>query len=152
MSGPHRGHWAWHWWLLLIVGHILIDDKPSASLGLLRPSWTHLLFAQPYNVQSQSCPRLDHWNHWGHVVHSVLVTREQERLVSCCGNNNIDCMQKMAALWDMQGEEGVEKKLSDISDGVRRQHLSPSRFSSSNNTRKVCCGTSRFGSPFDVTQ
>lgn len=69
----------------------------------------------------------------------------------------------MAALWDIKGEEAVEKKLSDISDGVRHQsrHHNARLFSSDSESgsiiettnrvtaKRVCCGSSRFGSPFD---
>lgn len=50
----------------LVQGDVLIDDKPEIT-GVIEPSWSHVLFDQPYN-QSIDKPRICNWSEWREVV------------------------------------------------------------------------------------
>lgn len=54
----------------LVRGDILIDDKPEIT-GVLQPTWTHIVFDQPYN-RNENKPRIRHWSEWKNVVNNVL--------------------------------------------------------------------------------
>jgi 5'-nucleotidase len=54
----------------LIYGDILIDDKPQIT-GLIEPSFTHVLFDQPYN-KGEDKPRITQWREWKKVISTVL--------------------------------------------------------------------------------
>ena len=54
----------------LVYGNILIDDKPVIK-GIMKPSWTHIIFDQPYNINEDK-PRIIKWNNWVDVIQSVL--------------------------------------------------------------------------------
>lgn len=49
----------------LVQGDILIDDKPDVS-GRIVPSWTHILFDQPYNRSSRV--RRINWQNYREVL------------------------------------------------------------------------------------
>lgn len=137
-------HLGWDWKMrsilthdkTLVNGDILIDDKPAASVGLLRPSWTHMLFSQPYNVQHGFCPRLDSWKNWGPAVYNVLIEREK---------------QKHIALTNMSHEKlrftvpYSSKGPSNSNDDVKNGN---NKLQSKSNE---CCGFSRFGSPYSTS-
>lgn len=50
----------------LIHGDYLIDDKPSVE-GVIKPSWTHIVFNQPYNTNSKSKYRID-WDDYNNFL------------------------------------------------------------------------------------
>jgi 5'-nucleotidase len=54
----------------LIHGDILIDDKPKIT-GVIEPSFTHILFDQPYN-RNENKPRITQWKDWKEVIENVL--------------------------------------------------------------------------------
>lgn len=47
----------------LVRGDLLIDDKPAVT-GDLTPTWSHVVFDQPYNRQAPSPLRLSRWQDW----------------------------------------------------------------------------------------
>ncbi len=47
----------------LVHGTVLIDDKPDIE-GVVRPSWKHVYFNQPYNRGDMSRPRITNWKKW----------------------------------------------------------------------------------------
>lgn len=53
----------------LVRGHLLIDDKPEIT-GVMTPSWTQILYTQPYNssVQGQHFT----WKDWPKLKDSLL--------------------------------------------------------------------------------
>lgn len=52
----------------LVDGDVLIDDRPGmAERGIQTPTWTHILFDQPYNRHLEEQPRLD-WSNWKEVL------------------------------------------------------------------------------------
>jgi len=46
----------------LVMGDILIDDKPEIS-GCVKPRWKHILFTQSYN-KNVDLKRINNWNYW----------------------------------------------------------------------------------------
>jgi 5'-nucleotidase len=61
----------------LIHGDILIDDKPKIT-GAIEPSFTHILFDQPYN-RNENKPRITQWKDskdWKEVIESVLLSKK----------------------------------------------------------------------------
>lgn len=50
----------------VIWGDYLIDDKPVVT-GVMKPSWEHIIFSQPYNLQVMSKRRID-WQNWDTVL------------------------------------------------------------------------------------
>lgn len=49
----------------LVKGTCLIDDKPTAMLGVSDPSWKLILFCQPYNrTVSNAAGTLHSWDEW----------------------------------------------------------------------------------------
>lgn len=44
----------------LVHGDILIDDKPEVT-GATTPSWEHVLFTQPYNINIENKRRMNTW-------------------------------------------------------------------------------------------
>lgn len=51
----------------LVYGNFLIDDKPEVT-GLMKPSFRHILYDQPYNRKvEKERPRLD-WSNWKEVL------------------------------------------------------------------------------------
>ena len=49
-----------------INGDILIDDKPKIS-GVQNPSWEHVIYTQPWNVNVKGLRRLT-WDNWKDVL------------------------------------------------------------------------------------
>lgn len=64
----------------LVAGNLLIDDKPEPSShwsGSLakEPSWKHVVFSQPFNVEAPECrgkPRLETWSDWREMLSPFL--------------------------------------------------------------------------------
>jgi 5'-nucleotidase len=54
----------------LVRGDVLVDDKPEVT-GVERPSWVHVLFTQPYNVDVLK-PRLNAWTEWREMLEQVV--------------------------------------------------------------------------------
>lgn len=50
----------------IIHGDFLIDDKPEVK-GIQTPTWEHVLYSQPYNMQIDSKRRLT-WKDWNEVI------------------------------------------------------------------------------------
>lgn len=50
----------------LVHGDILVDDRPEI-LGLVKPSWEHVLYTQPYNKSIEGKRRLT-WANWKEVL------------------------------------------------------------------------------------
>ena len=50
----------------LVYGDFLIDDRPEIS-GLIKPSWEHILYTQPYNQNVEGKRRLT-WKNWKEVL------------------------------------------------------------------------------------
>lgn len=50
----------------LVRGDWLIDDNPEIE-GVLSPSWTHVVFAQPYNINFKG-PRISEWKRWKEII------------------------------------------------------------------------------------
>jgi 5'-nucleotidase len=46
----------------LVRGHILIDDKPEIT-GALQPTWSHVVFDQPWNRNTMTLQRFS-WKDW----------------------------------------------------------------------------------------
>jgi len=53
----------------LVQGDLLIDDKPHIN-GILQPSWEHILYSRPYNLQINSKRRLT-WKNWKQVIYHI---------------------------------------------------------------------------------
>lgn len=51
----------------LVVGDVLIDDKPTIHGVNPDPHWHHVLFDQPYNREINK-PRITNWGPWKEVV------------------------------------------------------------------------------------
>jgi 5'-nucleotidase len=52
----------------LVFGDYLVDDKPMVN-GSLDPSWEHVIFTQPYNVEiADHRRRLNVWSEWAEVL------------------------------------------------------------------------------------
>lgn len=47
---------------------VLIDDKPKISGACKDPTWTQVLFTQPYNSRIQDKPRMSDWSEWRCVL------------------------------------------------------------------------------------
>lgn len=47
----------------MVRGDYLIDDKPDIT-GRFEPTWTQIMFTQPYNVDVQAQFRLNSWADW----------------------------------------------------------------------------------------
>lgn len=47
----------------IMLGDVLIDDKPNIT-GHATPTWTQVIFDQPYNQERQDLPRLLTWDDW----------------------------------------------------------------------------------------
>lgn len=56
----------------LVRGDILVDDKPVVTGSIASPSWTHVIFDQPYNRTVASAPRLCQWAEWEVVFANTL--------------------------------------------------------------------------------
>jgi 5'-nucleotidase len=55
----------------LVRGDILIDDKPTI-VGMLTPTWRHVVFDQPYNQHAESPYRLAGWENWQQTLTPLL--------------------------------------------------------------------------------
>lgn len=54
----------------VVDGDVLIDDRPDPTeTGSFAPTWTHILYDQPYNRHIPDTPRLD-WSNWQAVLFS----------------------------------------------------------------------------------
>jgi 5'-nucleotidase len=51
----------------LVRGDYLIDDKPEVT-GSQEPTWEHVWFTQPYNVELTGRRRLNDWNDWEQIL------------------------------------------------------------------------------------
>lgn len=51
----------------LVFGDFLIDDKPEIK-GVKLPSWEHLIFDQPYNINIINNKRRINWNNYREVL------------------------------------------------------------------------------------
>jgi 5'-nucleotidase len=51
----------------LVYGDILIDDKPEIK-GLVKPSWEHILYTQPYNQNVNHKRRLTWQEDWESIL------------------------------------------------------------------------------------
>lgn len=51
---------------------MLIDDKPTAAVGQFVPSWKHLVFCQPYNLDIPGDGRLHEWSRWYGAIKAIL--------------------------------------------------------------------------------
>ena len=52
----------------IVHGNFLIDDNPDVE-GIQQPTWEHILYSQPYNLQANSKRRLT-WQNWESVIGS----------------------------------------------------------------------------------
>ncbi len=50
----------------IIMGNYLIDDKPEIK-GVQQPTWEHIIFTQPYNLNVEGKRRLT-WQNWKSVL------------------------------------------------------------------------------------
>ena len=50
----------------LIHGDILIDDKPEI-IGVMKPTWQHVLFEAPYNRNRADGRKIINWSNWREV-------------------------------------------------------------------------------------
>ncbi len=57
-------------------GDILIDDRPTVEGVNPSPSWTHVLYDQPYN-RTMGKPRVAWDGDWRTTIHEVLAARER---------------------------------------------------------------------------
>lgn len=76
----------------LIWGHILIDDNPHPRKDGLNPnpSWTHVVFDQPWNRDIKS-PRINtNWNNAEEVIERVLRDREKREILKYKGLGEYD--------------------------------------------------------------
>jgi 5'-nucleotidase len=51
----------------LVRGDILIDDKPDIT-GIMKPSWEHVLFEAPYNLNCANGRKRINWSNWREVL------------------------------------------------------------------------------------
>lgn len=51
----------------LVRGDFLIDDKPQVT-GSMVPTWKHIHFTQPYNVNDIAHGRINRWSEWESVI------------------------------------------------------------------------------------
>lgn len=51
----------------LVHGDILIDDKPEI-IGLIKPTWEHVLFEAPYNRNHINGRKIINWSNWREVL------------------------------------------------------------------------------------
>lgn len=54
----------------LVKGDILIDDRPDIN-GESLPTWKHILYTQPFNLNIQGMPRMT-WENWKEVLLPIL--------------------------------------------------------------------------------
>ena len=55
----------------IVVGDVLIDDKPYITGAISKPKWKHITFAQPYNVKLDDANQriyLKEWNEWREAI------------------------------------------------------------------------------------
>jgi 5'-nucleotidase len=50
-----------------VRGDYLIDDKPQVT-GAMTPTWKHIHFTQPYNINEAAHGRINIWNEWESVI------------------------------------------------------------------------------------
>merc|ERR1712217_427275 len=66
-----------------VPGTLLIDDKPEPTKHWrfgegATPSWQHVVFTQPFNIDLPECegkPRLEEWALWEEVIIPLLDER-----------------------------------------------------------------------------
>lgn len=63
----------------VVQGEILFDDKPEIRGDSLTPSWTQVLYDQPYN-QEVPLRRILDWGDWEAVVEETLEERRLDNL------------------------------------------------------------------------
>lgn len=107
----------------LVRGDVLIDDRPGASLGLLKPSWSHILYQQPYNHNSCDCPLLSSWKQWGEVIYKALLDRHMTAVA--------EATAAAAAVGTAIDPLPLQAR------NIQRRY-----------SRGECCGAARLGSPF----
>lgn len=59
----------------LILGDVLVDDKPFITGINEFPTWIHVLFDQPYNQLSEAEFRMEGWEEQG-VIYEALAVRQ----------------------------------------------------------------------------
>jgi 5'-nucleotidase len=52
----------------LVIGDVLIDDKPDPVGALTVPPWRHVVFDAPYNRHIEDRQRLSSWHNWREVL------------------------------------------------------------------------------------
>lgn len=58
-------------------GDYLFDDKPEIS-GEYTPTWTQILYDQPYNRTVEGKPRITDWSQWEEVLEALEAERSQD--------------------------------------------------------------------------
>ena len=58
----------------IVIGNVLIDDKPYITGAIDNPIWKHITFAQPYNIDLHEEHRvhLMKWDQWKNIVIPML--------------------------------------------------------------------------------
>lgn len=51
----------------MVTGDYLIDDKPHITGCESSPTWTHILYDQPYNKEVNK-PRIVNWTQWREII------------------------------------------------------------------------------------
>ena len=68
--GKHLGN-AWTKKMIItkdktiVLGNFLIDDNPNIK-GVQEPTWEHILYSQPYNLNVDNKRRMT-WQNWKHI-------------------------------------------------------------------------------------
>jgi len=62
-------------------GDVLFDDKPGITGHYEEPTWTQILYDQPYNRELQ-LPRITDWSQWEEVLEKALDTNYAMDVVS----------------------------------------------------------------------
>ena len=60
----------------IVMGRVLIDDKPYITGTVSTPTWDHVLFSQPYNVQlpdSDQKVYLHDWKDWKLTIEKFVL-------------------------------------------------------------------------------
>lgn len=61
----------------IVMGDVLIDDKPFITGAIDRPTWKHITFAQPYNIHLREADRvfLHDWSKWKEALTQVVFNK-----------------------------------------------------------------------------
>lgn len=60
----------------MVVGDILIDDKPDITGRIATPAWQQVVFDWSYNRDRTDLPRLTDWSNWRAVIEPILSCRD----------------------------------------------------------------------------